>query len=1228
MNRMGPFDVLETPLLRGTSLLEASAGTGKTYTLAGLFLRLLLEENLPAGKILVVTFTEAATEELRGRVRDLLVRAAEAMRRGPDGGRIDDAFLRGMVARAGGERDAWRRRIELALGGFDEASIYTIHGFCRRVLQERAFETGALFESELVQDTAPLVRQVAEDYWRTTLYGADSWLACLALATGLSPAALGRWVGRLLQRRAEVQLPRLGEHALEEATARVRRVAADLAGTWNRDGATVRGYFGAEAAWAKQPYNLESLVGSWFELLEEAFAGRPTPEAVGVIEQLTPAALASGVRKRRKDATPPTHTFFEQCAELVAARERWALAWHVELAYGASKRLARLKERRKVVGFDDLLGWVEHALVTEAGPGREEAGPLVRALRGRYQAALVDEFQDTDPVQWTIFRRAFQHPAGWLYYIGDPKQAIYHFRGADVFTYLTAGAAAERRYTLATNYRSAGALVEAVHGLFDAVPAPFVVPEIQLHRVAAGGRADAQPLTESGRSLPPLELWWWGEESAVPAIRYEDALPRLVACEVVRLLEEEVRIGGRRLRPGDIAILVRKHQQAARMKKVLLEARVPAVLHTDASVFESEEAIDLRWVLLAVAQPRDERRARAALATELWGASVQQLDEWTRDERGWLAQLDGLARLRQKWVELGFLAMFQQWLDEQGVRQRLLRRVDGDRRLTNLLHLGELLHRAEAEARRGADSLVSWLEDRMAAAADEESADAGAEENLLRLERDDEAVRIVTIHKSKGLEYPVVFCPFSWDRSQTYVGSKPPATYDEGVGYHEPTEHGYRYVRDLGSEEFAVNRRRAEREVLAENVRLLYVALTRAVHRCYLAWGHFKGYTDTALHWLWHRPAGLGPDAEDLVESLRAHGETRNAAEMRRDLEAVASRVNRDAERLRIVDVREPIPELRPWRPEPVGEHRCRPRVFPGAVPQGWRVCSFTGLAANRELEGRDDEPEAAGPVEPAESPETALPKGPEFGTCLHQILERMDFTVDDRPLLDQLVREALRDHGFAAETVAETLTELLLRLRRTPLDPAVPGLRLECVPASDCVRELEFHCPVRALRPTELRALFRKPAPGEVEVPLRFDDLAFDVQGGYLQGFVDLVFRFGGRFYVVDWKSNFLGPAPADYGEAGLRRAMAGHQYGLQAYLYAAALHRWLQQRLVGYRFDRHFGGLYYVFVRGIDPEHPELGIYRERPTEERIRRLSACFASGIGEESLDSGGRRTCRP
>ncbi len=210
-------------------------------------------------------------------------------------------------------------------------------------------------------------------------------------------------------------------------------------------------------------------------------------------------------------------------------------------------------------------------------------------------------------------------------------------------------------------------------------------------------------------------------------------------------------------------------------------------------------------------------------------------------------------------------------------------------------------------------------------------------------------------------------------------------------------------------------------------------------------------------------------------------------------------------------------------------------------------------------------------------------------------------------------MRDALRDHGFAAETAAEALTELLVRLRRAPLDPAVPGLRLDQVPASEGVRELEFHCPVRALVSRDLGDWFGKPAAGEEPLPLRLDDLAFEVRGGYLQGFVDLVFRYGGRFYVVDWKSNYLGPAPADYAETGLRRAMAEHQYGLQAYLYAAALHRWLQQRVAGYRFDRHFGGLYYIFVRGIDPERPDRGIYRERPTEERIQRLLACFTSGF---------------
>ena len=471
-----------------------------------------------------------------------------------------------------------------------------------------------------------------------------------------------------------------------------------------------------------------------------------------------------------------------------------------------------------------------------------------------------------------------------------------------------------------------------------------------------------------------------------------------MAAEIARLLNGGTRLGPDRLTPRDIAVLVRKRDQARLMQEALRALRIPSVLHTEESVFASREARELARVLGALAQPASERLLRAALATDLMGVDGSTLEELCRNEAGWLARSERFHAGHERWRHRGFMPMFREWLQEENVRPRLLAFADGERRLTNLLHLAEALHQAALERRLGASELTRWLHERIAAS------DQAAEEHQLRLERDDQAVRLVTIHKSKGLEYPVVFCPFSWDSSSLRRG------LDEEVLFHSPLASAGReagaseFFRDLGSENIAEHRSLAFRERLAENLRLLYVALTRARNRCYLVWGGFKDAGSSAPAWLFHRPAKVNGDLKGILD---AHFKSLDDAALRRDLERLVVNSSDDdgLPAVLLTDIPQPQPE--PCRPATEAAPELRPREFSGAIDRHWRISSFSTLTAGARDERPDYDPAAA--TKPEASPASegepagifAFPRGTAPGTCLHKIFEELDFTLADSAALE-----------------------------------------------------------------------------------------------------------------------------------------------------------------------------------------------------------------------------------
>ncbi len=1213
------FQLASTELLPGVSLIEASAGTGKTFTIAGLFLRLLLERGLSVREVLVVTYTVAATEELRGRIRQTLADALKVFETGAS----QVPFIQALAGKFGGEKREKILLLEQALAGFDEAPIYTIHGFCQRVLQDRAFESASLFDTELVTDQTALLRRVVQDFWRSRILTAGRIPVAFVAKNIRAPEALLPLVNSCLPHHGlEVLSPVEGQE-LETLAADLTAAFATVQRIWQSDEAQIRACFGSRAQWAKVPYNRDAEMGELFRRVAAGLAGTDVSGAVlAGLEKFTTTAIKQGTSQRGKSPAPKL-AFFAACDDLATAERRFILGLQVHALRFVKAELPRRKAALKVQSFDDLLQRLDAAL---AGP---MGAALADALRSQYRAALIDEFQDTDPVQHRIFRRAFAAPSNYLFLIGDPKQAIYGFRGADIFTYLAAKHDARRVYTLLDNWRSERDLVAATNTFFRGNPAAFVFPEVEFHEVQAKGDADTKPLLVAGQREPPFQIWFAPRDSGdLAKSKAEVVLPPLIASEIARLLDGEHTLGDRRLLPEDVAVLVPENRQAQLMQQALTAVGIPSVLLTTGSLFGTREVTEIKRVLAAVAEPANESLLKAALATDLFGRTSDEIEHLTEDESDWQGVLERFRHYLDLWTNEGFIRMFRTLLQWEQVRARLLRFPDGERRLTNVLHLGEVLHQAATGSGLGVGGALKWIVEQ------ENSRDAVAEEHQLRLERDEKAVKLVTIHKSKGLEYPVVFCPFSWR------GAGIERNREEVVFFHDPESR--QLQRDLGSDKLAEHAARARVERLAENVRLLYVALTRARHRCCFVWGGFNGAETSAPAWLLHPPPKCEPDE---VTALQAQWSQLDDARLRQDLENLCAR---SGGAIAVKDLPDSTDER--YQPPFAESAPLSVRPFKGIIRRDWRIASFSSLTEGHDEERPDRLEPGAAPAE--EVPAVgmfAFPRGTKAGTCLHKILERVDFGDRCGEATRLIVEEELGAHGLAVTEFAPVVSEMLGKVLTVPLRPisslhearndgrpphpaplplgvgegalwagegAVQGFKargivsgnsLSEVAPSQRLNELEFCFPLQRLSAAPLRALWSNHG-----LAAESERLDFNPVTGLLKGFIDLVFQWEGRYFIVDWKSNWLGNRVEDYGPEALRQVIERRHYYFQYQLYTLALDKYLRLRVPDYRYDQYFGGVFYVFLRGVDPARPGLGLFQDRPAEELVREMGELLSGG----------------
>lgn len=1214
------FDALKIPL-SGTQLIEASAGTGKTYSIATLYLRLLLERQLSVDRILVVTFTEAATAELHDRLRKRLRAALYAFRSGNPGD--DDPILAALIAQSN-DTEADCRRLQRALTDMDEAMISTIHGFCRRMLQQGAFESGVPFDLELVADTDMLLRDIVEDYITKISYDNDPRLVAL-LHPDLSSDRLTP-LARESVRYADFKIvpEDIEQEQVAEAVAEATRIYQKARDCWKSSQGEIRQLLDPSLFMKDMKVSIETgLLDQLNEYLshDELPAFIVPTKAVSLTQRKMSDPDANVCKKTAiKKGTVPQHLFFDDWERFIdsldAVNKLSRMSILADLAMSVRTELPQRMHAGQQQSFDDLLHMLDKSLRKNGGDA------LVRFIRNRYPAALIDEFQDTDPVQYRIFKTVYSHPDASLFLVGDPKQAIYRFRGADIYAYLKAAEDAGR-YTMHTNWRSDPGIIASFNALFGSLRQPFFEERINYPRIGAKpgatdlwdggklGKAVLQFLRPSGALV--------SEHRQIPDNVLEEKTPQLIAADIVQLLSGDALIDNRPIKPGDIAVLVRTNKQAAEIQETLRQLDISAVLHSKASVYESHETYELLRLLRAVAEPGDERALRAALAADLYGMSAQEMVALGEDETLLLAVMERFSRWHRLWQDKGFMQMARSLSEELQFTERLLRFYNGERRLTNIRHLFELLHAEERKSHLKSGSLLSWLAKQRNQAIRGETSATG-ENAELRLESDEDAVQLVTIHKSKGLEYPIVYCPYLWQPKLLSDRSKP--LY---ISYHDPADDR---VGKISLVDDAVSRATGNNEIFAENLRLLYVALTRAKHCCIVLWAGTKSYHKSPLAYLLHGKNSC-PDEFDDLTGWFAHLGSQSAEALLADL---AERVEQTPGwSIRHID---PDQAITPLRKEVAKEADLRSRRVLQQIPANWRVGSFSQLAARAadlafhpETERDHDEladTQKIGMAAESELRLASFPKGATAGNFFHKLFELSDFQEINSDTIKNIVGQQLQAFGYSSGQWRETVTASFKDILRTRLIDD-PSFCLADISNLQRLNELLFFFPVARDTDEDLsfkvkhleKAFAGFPRNIPREYLERISRLGFPPLQGYLKGFIDLVFEHNNRWYLVDYKSNYLGQGYPDYAKENLVRTMAEHHYFLQYHIYTVALHRYLRHRLPDYSYENHFGGVFYLFIRGMNPDHgPGCGVFYDLPPIERIEILSALFADPATEE------------
>lgn len=1202
--------------LHGSRLIEASAGTGKTWTIAALYVRLVLghgtapadeahnghtgfSQPLTPPEILVMTFTRAATRELSDRIRSRLLEATRCFRGESKPDSTDD-FLCGLLADYGDpshrKQAAWR--LAAAADGMDDSAVFTIDAWCQRMLREHAFDTGSIFDETLVADENAILTTAVQDYWRQEFYPLEGEALEKVLSIWSSVNDLLKGI-RDLQHQ---QLPATDKvqdllTTMTLAAQQRQTTLQTLRDVWLPRTEAMSEWLGQQFPAAANGWNGSQLqqgrINGWLNSLRAWANGQDTAE----IPPLTPTAwqrlTAIGLQQARLAHAAPIDIpeVFSQFATLHEALDRIpsvnaAARWHA--AAQIQERMRQIKRQASEFGFTDLLVRLYNALQSSSGARLRER------ILAQYPVALIDEFQDTSPLQYALFDQIYDVASNAtnhaLLLIGDPKQSIYGFRGADIYSYLQARSSTHgRHYVLGTNYRSTKALVTAVNHLFgQAETDTNRHPEgAFLFRTPGAAQDD-----DDGNRLPFVNVDAAGrsehfvvKNQAAPALTIAHNLALQSSNDIRKGLAAEcaeqvvawlndAQTGFKdkdghliRLRPADIAILVRTGKEAVAVRRALQRRRVASVYLSDReSVFQSAQARDLLHWLRGVATPQDAALVRAAFATATIGMTLQELAWLASNDEAFDAYSEAMRALHQVWANQGILAMLRQSLHRFSLPERWLALADysGERRLTNVLHLAELLQTTSATL-EGKQALIRWMELKIS------ETTLQSDEQVVRLESDAELVNVITIHKSKGLEYPLVLLPFATNFRAITKQYTSAVTVPNAEGRPE-------LVLDLPDAVIAA----ADRERLREDLRLLYVALTRARHALWLGFAAInvgrgqrcKTHQSAAGHLIGGAQELTAQDWLPLLEQL--------ASQQPHTVELRAARPSHQT-----------VP-VTPLYSLPVGHTLATMAEYAAVFDRDWTVSSYSRLtrsihqptaprapsAAPRRAEDESTEAAVFVPTDTVSLPiQHRFKPGALSGNFLHDQLEWLAgarFALDeDHTRLQKVLQMRCERAGYHTE--APEIIQWLQQVVQTTL----PHLGTSLVNLGSLIPEMEFWLRANALNTQSIDALCSEQIfPGRGRGKLQASQLH-----GMLMGFVDLVFEQGGRYWVMDYKSSRLGLQDQDYSLDALQHEMLLRRYDVQALIYQFALHRLLQKRLgAAYDPEQHLGGAIYLFVRGIN--------------------------------------------
>ncbi len=1203
---MANFDLRTTDVSTGLSVIEASAGTGKTWTISHLVPRLLVDGVVSGiGDVLLVTFTEDAARELGERTRRplaALVGHAEAGTQPAENEQGIRLLLDRLGALPSPERSAAVVRLRLALDESDQLTVSTIHSFCNQVLGSEGFLCGMPTGFEVLPDPGDLKSDAVKDTWRADL-AADSLLASVAARGKWSVEndlkawqSLTQWPSTRMDpeplslQDARDQLAQSLE-AVKEARADIRRLQ-EIAG---RDNVSLNS--STQNPGTDSVANLDA----WHAKLETLDPEQPPVEIFPVAGRLAGAKSwfrrGGRVGKAASDEAGAL-PIVAGASGVEASIRATGWAWLAHLRQAAGKRYERSLRGNNAVTYDGLIQHLHRTLC--AGPNREA---LAERLSDKWKVGLIDESQDTDQEQLEIFRAIFDRGTGpgRLILVGDPKQAIYSFRGGDLNAYLSARPTDGTRISsLATTYRSAPGLVTALNTLFGRHRA-FGTPKLGYPEATSARQDEDLPLPDDGKGR--LVAWALPNTDTEGWTRAEPRRDRTAACvatAIVDLLGRPLGAGAEHVAPSHVAVLTRTNREARLVYEALRARRVPAVVRDDGDVLRSTMASDLAFILKAVLLPTHPGWRRAAMATRLFGYNSDMLAALTSAEaEEWLASF---SEWNDLWHQRGIAALMTRMEARSEATLRLARAPSGERHLTDLRHLVELLQAREAEGLRSPDKLLQWFEGERA------SEGSSPDERLLRLEADGDAVQVVTVHRAKGLEFDFVFCPYLWSvRPDVSRNNRLLARRDDGW-----------VLADGAQRDNRVEHRACTAERLLEDVRLAYVALTRARCRVTLLAGPL-GYTakatlpPTSLDWLLR--------ADEHVDSLEDWYEA--TAERKKDAQGcehgdTLRRLQAACPEVMTVSA-PPSPTGTAWTAGDDRDVTMQARPTPALDLDAWHVTSFSRLAHGRpeEQERRDiavepEDADATGSVTEAmdaDVPLAAFARGAHAGNCLHELLEHWDFQENTAALVDR----GLRRHRLYSAEAADAVRHTLDALKTTRLASLDAGL--DAAASERDLSEWEFLLPLgrAGITGQVLSDIFARHASTADERRYAQDlaGLPGQAVSGMLTGYIDRLVRADGRWGVVDWKSNYLGPRYADYSRQAMWRCAAGQHYVLQIHLYLVALRRYLDLYDSGVPAAVS-GSL--LFLRGVLPGTSQ-GVLEMTPPEPLLDELDRLFLSSDSE-------------